>query len=47
MLSGRGLSDRLITCPGGPTESGVYECDREASLRKPWPTREGRGTVAP
>jgi hypothetical protein len=37
---------------GSPTECGVPECDREASiLRKPWPTRGccamGRGKIYP
>jgi hypothetical protein len=38
-LSGRGLSVGLITRQG-VTQSGVSECDREASImRRPWPTR--------
>jgi hypothetical protein len=39
VLSGRGHCVRLITCPGGPTECGVSEYDREAStIRRPWYT---------
>ena len=36
------LSDRsLYIVQGSPTECGVSECDREASLmRRPWPTRD-------
>ena len=41
VLSGRGLSDGLITRAEGPTECGVSECDRVASImRRPWPTRD-------
>jgi hypothetical protein len=38
VLSGRGLCVGLITRRGGPTESGVSECNREASIMRPWPT---------
>jgi hypothetical protein len=40
VLAGRGLCVGLITHPEEYTESGVSECDREASImRRPWPTR--------
>jgi hypothetical protein len=40
VFSSRGLCVGLITRPGSPTECGVSECDREASIMKrPWPTR--------
>jgi hypothetical protein len=39
MLSGS-LCVGLITVRRSPTECGVSECDREASImRRPWPTR--------
>jgi hypothetical protein len=34
VLSGRSLCVRLITLPGSPTECGVSECDREASIMR-------------
>jgi hypothetical protein len=38
VLSGRGLCDGLITRPESPTECGVSDCDREASImRRPCP----------
>jgi hypothetical protein len=40
VLSGRGTCVRPITCPEGPTECGVSECDLETSaLRSPRLTR--------
>jgi hypothetical protein len=41
VLSGRGLSDGLITRPEETYRMyGVSECDREAStMRRRWPTR--------
>jgi hypothetical protein len=38
VLSGRGLCDGPVTCPGESYR--VCECDRETSIiRRPWPTR--------
>jgi hypothetical protein len=40
VLSGRGLCDGLSLVQRSPTECGVSECDREASImRRLWPTR--------
>ena len=40
VLSGRFLCVGLITCPEGPTDSGVSECDREDPImRRPCPTK--------
>jgi len=39
VLSGGGLPDGLITNREVSTECGVSECDREACMRRPWPTR--------
>jgi hypothetical protein len=40
LLPGIGLCDGLITFQRSPTECGVSECDRLASImRRPWPTR--------
>jgi hypothetical protein len=40
VLSGRSLCVGLITRPEEPTECGVAESDRGASIMKrPWPTR--------
>jgi hypothetical protein len=40
VFSVRGPCVGLITRPEGPTECGVTECDREASIvRRPWTTR--------
>jgi hypothetical protein len=40
VLSGRSLCVGLITVQRSPTQCGVSECDREASIMsRPWPTR--------
>jgi len=39
VLSCRGVCIGLITRPEYTTEGGVSECDCEASLMRPWPTR--------
>jgi hypothetical protein len=40
VLSGRGLCVGLVGHPESPTDCGVSECDREASImRRPWPSR--------
>jgi len=39
VLSGRGIWVGLITRVESPTVCGVSEYNREASLRRPWPTR--------
>jgi len=36
VLSGRGLCDGLITRQRSPTDCGVSECDRKASIMR-WP----------
>ena len=40
VLSGRGLCDKLITCPEESCQVWcIIVCDREASrMRKPWPS---------
>jgi len=40
VLSGGGLPDELITNREVSTECGVFGCDREAWMRRPWPTRD-------
>ena len=39
VLAGGGLCEGLITNREVSTECGVSECDREASMRRPWSTR--------